>query len=144
MQATIVVPYPGTPLWKECKEKGWLLTEDYDDYDMRKSVMKIPLTQAQLLSLTQDLYSAFFSPAFIFRKIKSIRSWDDVKFFAIAGKKLLGHLLDFDPNQTRVSFFSGKFWKNAFRQLGGHFMVSKTSVDTEKDALDIPKQTANR
>ena len=32
LQATICMPYPGTPLFKECKEKNWLRTEDWDDY----------------------------------------------------------------------------------------------------------------
>lgn len=144
MQATIVVPYPGTPLWKECKEKGLLVTEDYDDYDMRKSVMKIPLTQEQLLSLTQDLYSVFLSPQFIFRKIISIRSWGDIKFFFSAGKRLLGHLLDFDPKQTKAGFTSKSFWKTAVSKLFGHFFRLKTTVDAEKDAVRLEDSAVNR
>ena len=35
LQATIVVPYPGTPMFEEAKSNGWLLTEDWDRYDMR-------------------------------------------------------------------------------------------------------------
>jgi anaerobic magnesium-protoporphyrin IX monomethyl ester cyclase len=137
MQATIVIPYPGTPLWKECKEKGWLLTEDYDDYDMRRPVMKTPFPQEKLLELTQELYSAFFTPQFIFRKITSIRSVDDVKFFVMAGKKLMGHLLDFDPNQTSVSFFSPTFWKDAFSSLAKHFVKTKSKADEEKEELEV-------
>src|SRR3989339_821368 len=49
MQATIVIPYPGTPLYKECKEKDLLLTDDYDDFDMRRPVMKIPFPQKKIL-----------------------------------------------------------------------------------------------
>lgn len=144
MQATIVVPYPGTPLWKECKEKGLLLTEDYDDYDMRGSVMKIPITQEQLLNLTQDLYSAFFSPRFILRKIMSIRKLDDIKFFYSAGKRLLGHLIDFDPDQTNTGLSSKKFLRNAGKKLFGHFVASKTTVDTEKDKVRLEDSTVNR
>lgn len=144
MQATIVIPYPGTPLWKECKEKGWLLTEDYEDYDMRGPVMKIPFSEEKLLELTQSLYSAFFSPQYIFRRLVSIRKWDDVKFFWTAGKKLLGHLLDFDPNQTNVNFWSVKFWKNAAKQLGSHFTRGKTTVDEEKDKVQLGDSAVNR
>ena len=99
MQATIITPYPGTPLWKECQEKKWLLTEDYDDYDMRGPVMKIPYSEKKLLELMRELYKSFISPRFILRKARSIRSFDDIKFFYTAAKKLLGHLLDFDPQQ---------------------------------------------
>ena len=35
LQATICIPYAGTRLWKECLENDWLLTQDYDDFDMR-------------------------------------------------------------------------------------------------------------
>lgn len=133
MQATIVIPYPGTPLYQECKEKGWLLTEDYDDFDMRGPVMKIPFPQEELLEMTQSLYSAFLSPQFIFRKLISIRSIDDVKFFWMAGKKLVGHLLDFDPSQENKK--DTGFVKRAFAKLFGHFSKTKTAVDKEKDEV---------
>lgn len=135
MQATIVIPYPGTPLWKECKEKDWLVTEDYTAYDMRKPVMKIPFPEEKLLELTQDLYSAFLSPRYMLRKVVSIRSVDDVKFFYMAGKKLLGHLLDFDPAQENRR--SGKFWKRSLGKLTGHFTRRKTTVDAEKDKITV-------
>lgn len=101
LQATITIPYPGTPLWKECKEKGWLLSEDYEDYDMRKPVMKTSLTEEQILKLTQRLYSSFLTPRFMWRKISSIRSWDDLKFILMAGWRFLGHLKDFSPEQAK-------------------------------------------
>jgi len=99
LQGTIVVPYPGTPLFRECQEKGWLLTEDWDRYDMRESVMKNPITSEEARAYTQGLYKAFMSPQYITRKLLSIRSMDDVKFFTEAGKKLIGHLLDFKKKQ---------------------------------------------
>lgn len=106
LQATIVIPYPGTPLWKECKEKGWLLTEDYDDYDMRKPIMKAPLTDAQIMELTQELYKAFLTPQYIVRKLLEIRSLDDIKFLFTAGRRFLGHLTDFSPKQ--LAYTSGE------------------------------------
>ena len=73
MQATIVIPYPGTPLYKECIEKDWLLVDsiDYESFDMRGPVMKTPYSKERLMELTQELYSAFFSTSYIFRKIIS-------------------------------------------------------------------------
>lgn len=127
MQATIVIPYPGTPLWKECKEKGWLLTEDYDGYDMRRAVMKSPLSNEQILELTQELYSSFFTPKFIVRKILSIRGIEDVRFLVMASKRLLGHLLDFDKEQVNQSYFSLKFWKTVLKKLSSHLWASLNS-----------------
>ena len=101
LQGTVVIPYPGTPLWKQCKENDWLLTEDYEKYDMREPVMKAPISKEQIMELTQDLYKAFLSPQYIIRKLLSVRSYDDVKFFWLSGIKLFGHLLDFNKGQVK-------------------------------------------
>jgi radical SAM superfamily enzyme YgiQ (UPF0313 family) len=95
LQATIVVPYPGTPMFDEAKENGWLVTEDWDRYDMRESVWKSPVGTEEIKELTQGLYKAAFTPRFIARKLFSIRDIDDIKFLWKAGVKVLGHLSDF-------------------------------------------------
>jgi radical SAM superfamily enzyme YgiQ (UPF0313 family) len=99
LQGTIVVPYPGTPLYYQCKENGWLKSEDWDRYDMRESVMQNPISDVQIRRYVQQLYTAFASPQFIFRKVTSIRNLDDVRFLAGAGIKLAGHLMDFKKKQ---------------------------------------------
>ena len=65
--------------------------------------MKSPVTPEQIMELTQDLYKAFLSPQYIVRKILSIRSIDDVKFYWIAFVKLVGHLLDFNKGQLKTT-----------------------------------------
>jgi len=97
LQATIVIPYPGTPLFRECKENGWLRTEDWDDYDQRMAIMKSPLTEEDIKELTQELYKSFLTPKFVMRKIVGIRSLTDIKFLFKAAGKLFGHLVDFSP-----------------------------------------------
>jgi radical SAM superfamily enzyme YgiQ (UPF0313 family) len=127
MQATIVIPYPGAPLYKECVEKGWFTVDpkDYEVFDMRKPVMKIPFPEERLYELTQELYSSFFTPQYFMHKILSIRKWDDVKWFFMAAKKLLSHLLDFDKSQTKVSMLSPKFWVDAGRSMFTHIVPGK-------------------
>jgi radical SAM superfamily enzyme YgiQ (UPF0313 family) len=95
LQATIVIPYPGTPLFEEAKREGWLLSEDWERYDMSGPVLNSPIPPDVLKRLTQGLYTAFASPRFIGRTLISIRSLDDLKFVARAGKAVLGHLRDF-------------------------------------------------
>jgi len=80
LQATIVIPYPGTPLYKYCKENNLLRFEDYDRFDQREQVMKSELTTEDVKELTRDLYKSFVNPQFIIRKIINIRSLDDIKF----------------------------------------------------------------
>lgn len=143
MQATIVIPYPVTPLFKECKEKNWLLTENYDDFDMRRAVMKTPFPVEKIYELEQELYSSFMTPQYIIRKVLSIRSPHDFMYLFYMGKKLIGHLLDFDPNQEKVSWKSLKFWKNAGGVLWKHFVKTKTSVDAEKDRVSLADSAVN-
>lgn len=95
LQATMVVPYPGTPLYTEAEANGWLRTTDWDRYDMGTPVLESPITDEELNKLTQGLYRAFLSPRFIARTLFSTRSLDDVRFLGRAGKAVIGHLKDF-------------------------------------------------
>lgn len=95
LQATVLIPYPGTPLYRECKEKGWLLTENYEDYDQRMPVMKTPMGSEKIKEAVQSVYKVAFNPEFIWHRIIGIRSIEDVKFIFRAAGKVIGHLHDF-------------------------------------------------
>ena len=95
VQSTIVVPYPGTPLFKECKEKNLLRTLDWDRYDMRETVMKTPMPEDEIQEMVQKIYRVAFNPEFIVRKVAGIRNVDDLRFMKRAGKKVIGHIRDF-------------------------------------------------
>ena len=95
LQATIVVPYPGTPMFKEAKKNGWLLTEAWERYDMRESVWKSEVGSDEVKAFTQELYKAALHPKFVLRKLTKARSFDDFRFLVRAGMKVLGHLKDF-------------------------------------------------
>ncbi|OGC47195.1 hypothetical protein A2886_00930 [candidate division WWE3 bacterium RIFCSPHIGHO2_01_FULL_42_13] len=127
MQATIVIPYPGTPLYKECLENDWLMVadDDYNAFDMRGPVMKIPFEREKLMELTQELYSSFFTPQYMLRKLLSVRNYDDAKFLVYSAWKIVGHLLDFDVSQTKVNYMSPKFWVSAVKSLFTHILPKK-------------------
>ncbi len=95
MQATIVIPYPGTPLFKYCEDNNLLLTTDWDDYDMRQPIIKTSLTSQEQFNLVQSLFKGIINPEFIIRKILSIRSIYDIKFLANYGIKYIQKLKDF-------------------------------------------------
>lgn len=103
LQATVVIPYPGTPLFEEARRQGWLRTLDWDCYDMREPVLATPVSDERLMELTRDLYSSFLSPRFVARKLLSVRSVDDARFLLNAGRAVLGHLRDFAANDRRRS-----------------------------------------
>lgn len=101
LQATVIMPYAGTPLYKEAERNGWLLTKDWDEYDMRQPILKSPLTPEDTLALTQDLYRSFISPQFIMNKLMNIRTWEDVQFIGRGAQYVLGHLTDFNLGQVK-------------------------------------------
>jgi radical SAM superfamily enzyme YgiQ (UPF0313 family) len=95
VQATVVIPYPGTPLFEECKANNWLETMDWDRYDMRETIMKTPMSKAQVMELVQGIYSTAFNPEFLIRRMLTIKDISDIKYFLRAGGKVFGHLMDF-------------------------------------------------
>jgi len=95
LQATVVIPYPGTKLFSEAQKNGWLKTKNWDEYDMSRPVMKTPMEDKEVMALARSIYTSFLTPRFIWKKLTSIRSADDLFFLLRAGKKFLGHLLDF-------------------------------------------------
>ncbi len=100
LQATVVVPYPGTSLFEECKKNGWLKTEDWEEYDMRGSVMHSPISEKEIKELTQGLYKVFFTPQYAVRKLVSIRSIDDLVFVKKGISAVAGHLRDFSHRKN--------------------------------------------
>ena len=96
MQATVVIPYPGTPLFKDCQKNGWLKTKDWNEYDMRSPVMKAGVSDERLLEAVRELYSAsIWNKTFILNTIKQLKSIDGIKYVSFQGMKYLGKLLEF-------------------------------------------------
>ena len=95
LQATILIPYPGTPLFKYCQEKNLLLTTNWDDFDMRQSIIKSSISPASQIELVQNLFKGILTPKFIFQKIISIRSINDIKHLLNYTIKYFKKLKDF-------------------------------------------------
>jgi radical SAM superfamily enzyme YgiQ (UPF0313 family) len=38
----IATPYPGTPLYEECRQEGWLVSDDYKDLLYTKGLIQTP------------------------------------------------------------------------------------------------------
>jgi anaerobic magnesium-protoporphyrin IX monomethyl ester cyclase len=88
LQSTIVIPYPGTRLFKECSDKDLLRTKDWDRFDMKETVMKSPLTTEELAKLRLGMYRTALSPGFIANKVLSVRSTSDIKFLFNGGMRV--------------------------------------------------------
>lgn len=101
LQATIVVPYPGTPLFAQCKEKNWLKTLNWQSYDMRESVMQTPMSSFEIQSLVQATYRVAFHPEFVLRQMVSLRNLDDLRYFARGVRAVFAHLTDFKKQKPQ-------------------------------------------
>ncbi len=107
MQATVVIPYPGTPLFEECRNSGLLKSLDWDEYDMKNPVMETGLKDEQIMKLVQGMYGVSFQPEFILRKIAGLRDMDDFRYYLRALKKVAGHIFDFKGKRRKL-LCSGK------------------------------------
>jgi radical SAM superfamily enzyme YgiQ (UPF0313 family) len=96
LQVTMVIPYPGTPLFKELEKENLLLTLNWDDYDMRTQVMKSGVSEERIKTAIRDVYRGFLHPETILRRLISMRNpVEDIKFFWRGFRSILGHLRDF-------------------------------------------------
>ena len=107
LQATILMPYPGTSLYDEAKKNRWLRTMNYDKYDMSQPVLKCPMSDAELKHVVQSCYHAFWSPEYIIRRLKAVRKIDDITFAGFQGIKYVSKLLDFrHKHRDTVAYYS--------------------------------------
>jgi radical SAM superfamily enzyme YgiQ (UPF0313 family) len=99
LQATVVIPYPGSPLYQECLENGWFRIDpfDYDRYDMTEPVLHTPdMTPDEVMAMCNRIYRyIFLSPQYIARRFTKIRSRDDLKYHWQGARAVLGHMRDF-------------------------------------------------
>ncbi|MDP2982292.1 MAG: radical SAM protein [Candidatus Latescibacter sp.] len=104
LQSTVTVPYPGTPLYREAVENGWLRfgPAEYERFDMSQPVFTTPdMTPEEVTEMCNSIYRSFLTPRYVLRYLLSIRSWSDFKFIAKGAKAVIGHLMDFSWKKSR-------------------------------------------
>ncbi|MBF0308048.1 MAG: cobalamin-dependent protein [Magnetococcales bacterium] len=91
----ITTPYPGTEMFDWAKERGYLLTEDWDDYDLSKTVMRLPTVSPERLDLfLKEGYRRFYQrPTVVWRKVKQLSSWSELSNLAQGGASLVRYFL---------------------------------------------------
>jgi radical SAM superfamily enzyme YgiQ (UPF0313 family) len=98
MQATMVIPYPGSPLFKECQNNSWFKTSNWEDFDMKQPIMTTQFDTTKVMQFVQQMYKVSYHPEFILRKLFSLKDIDDFKYWLRAAKKVFGHIVDFKKN----------------------------------------------
>ena len=98
LQATVVVPYPGTPLYQEALENGWFAIDpmEYARFDMDEAVLNTTdMTSREVADYARRLYQSFLSPRFVLRRLLKTRNINDIHYILRGAKAVTGHVLDF-------------------------------------------------
>ncbi|MCA1808882.1 MAG: B12-binding domain-containing radical SAM protein [Lentisphaerae bacterium] len=98
LQATVLIPYPGTPLWEEARQNAWFLfdPEDYERYDMREPVLSTADSDARRVAdICGRTYTVFLTPRYLWSRLKSIRSLEDLQLNLRGIPAVVGHLREY-------------------------------------------------
>ena len=98
LQSTVIVPYPGTPLYEEGKEKNWFRFDpkDYERFDMTEPVFKTPdMTTKEVQQLCQMNYRIYLDPRYIIRQVGKVRDMQDFMYNLKGIKAVIGHIVQF-------------------------------------------------
>ena len=96
LQSSIVVPYPGTPLFKEALKNKWFVKGfnpyDYEKYDMSHQILKSKINTEYWC---KKMWRIHLNPIFILKSFFSLKNLNDIKLALKGMVSLFGHLRDY-------------------------------------------------
>jgi len=94
LQSSIIVPYPGTPLFKDALKNGWLVIDpkDYEKFDMAHLILKTAIDTEKWV---KKMWKIHLHPKFLFKSFFTLRKWRDIKLAFRGLTSLFGHLRDY-------------------------------------------------
>lgn len=77
------IPFPGTEFYDLAKSKGWLSTEDWNQYEINQPIVSTPDLSAEELKKAKDqaFFSFYFRPLYILKtlvKVKNFRQMPNI------------------------------------------------------------------
>jgi radical SAM superfamily enzyme YgiQ (UPF0313 family) len=77
----IATPYPGTEMFTWAKQHGHLLTENWEDYDLSKPVMRLPtVSPEEVQQFYRFAYRKYYlRMSYIWGQLKRLRNMDELK-----------------------------------------------------------------
>lgn len=105
LQVTLCTPLDYTPYHQECIDKKLLLTEDYDDFDMSKLIVKTPIPHDEYYRAVKAMYGIAFHPLFILRQFIFLlggrkRDWQFLFTYSLrAIRRVRQHVYNLTINQ---------------------------------------------
>ena len=96
VQFSYIVAYPGTSLYEEAREKGWIIKENQDGFggNLKPAILPEGLNLKDLEGVVPRAYKKFYlRPIYIFNRLSEIRNIQDTKRLFYGGGSLLKRLL---------------------------------------------------
>ncbi|MHC4872335.1 MAG: B12-binding domain-containing radical SAM protein [Planctomycetota bacterium] len=77
----ITTPFPGTEMFEWADKEGYLLTYNWEDYDLAHAVMELPtISRAEVQEYYNKAYRRFFfRPAYMLSRLKQLTTWNGIK-----------------------------------------------------------------
>jgi radical SAM superfamily enzyme YgiQ (UPF0313 family) len=90
LQSSVVIPYPGTPLYYQALKNGWFAVDpyNYEEYDMSKPVLKCSY---DAMAWCERIWKIHKDPFFVLRSAISVHGFSDLKLAVIGLRSLRGH-----------------------------------------------------
>jgi anaerobic magnesium-protoporphyrin IX monomethyl ester cyclase len=105
LQVTLCTPLDYTSYHQECIKEGVLVTEDYDDFDMSKLIVRTPIPHDQYYKAVREMYSIAFHPLFILRQLGFLlnfrkRDWQFLFTYGLrATRRVRQHIFNLTRHQ---------------------------------------------
>ncbi|MGB6066929.1 MAG: cobalamin-dependent protein [Desulfomonilaceae bacterium] len=92
VQFNIATPFPGTEMFRWADQNGYLLTRNWDDYDLSGPVMELPsVSPAKVLEYYRKAHRKFYlRVGFALEHIKKMRSLQDIMSILRGLRMLVG------------------------------------------------------
>ncbi|MGH9945706.1 MAG: B12-binding domain-containing radical SAM protein [Pyrinomonadaceae bacterium] len=111
----ISTPYPGTQLFQWAKDNGYLVTEEWSEYELSRFLLKLPtVTEDEVFQFYADAHKKFYTrPIALYRRIKRFRRWTHIRdavhafFFIVLRHKMgrRGEVREDWVSNTKADFF---------------------------------------
>jgi anaerobic magnesium-protoporphyrin IX monomethyl ester cyclase len=88
----ITTPFPGTQMFRWARDKGYLKTEDWSEYDLYTVIMDLPtISESEIRDFYSRAHRRFYlRPGYLVRRLFKTRSWLDLKQNMIAFLTIMG------------------------------------------------------
>lgn len=95
LQSSIIIPYPGTPLYNQAVKNKWFITDpkDYEKFDMAHQLLK---TKIDTSRWCRKIWRIHLHPLFLLKSFFTLKKWRDIKLAFRGLWSLLGHLRDYE------------------------------------------------